>query len=58
MPKPKLEDAVEVELKLKLVRDGTSEEIGDALASALDEAQAPVFSEEEPFAFVVIKIVP
>lgn len=55
MTKPKLEDATEVVLTVKQVRD---EDIEEALSLALDEAQAPVFSGEEPYAYVVIKIVP
>lgn len=58
MTKPKLEDAQEVALTVKQVRDGTAEEVYDLLSTALDEAQANVFSGEAPYAYLVIKIIP
>lgn len=52
-----LNEAPEVTITVAQARDGTAEEILDLLTDALDEAQAPVFTEDQAFNYLVIKIV-
>ena len=60
MPKSNatLNDAPEVEITVTQARDATEEELYELISTALDEAQAPVFQGEQPFNYLVIKIVP
>ena len=52
-----LDEAPQVSMTVAQARDASEAEIFNLLAEALDEAQAPVFQGDQPFNYVVIKIV-
>jgi hypothetical protein len=52
-----LDEATMVTLTTSLVRDGTEEELCNALSDAFDEAQASVFNDDQPYNYVIVKIV-
>jgi hypothetical protein len=53
-----LDDAEQVEVKVSLIRDYfEGSELPEALQTALDSAQGPVFNKEVPHNYLIIKII-
>jgi hypothetical protein len=52
-----LRDAPEVTITADQARDASADELLTLIGDKLDEAQAPVFGDEQPYNYLIIKIV-